>query len=307
MLGLSAQDSNIQEVFVAAKNRFSWQWPSHPPAVVFSNDKLGADHKILLQNVYKDAYSAANRNAIEQSALFRAYGKSLLPALCLHAAATKLCKLIDLHCQHFAQPEREKLHAGVVALRNKSATAASAFGKEKFVQSMIDFVGRTMALFLSGKEQPTGGPRYRPISASPVQHLAADPYLMIAGTKELSVAIGLLGICILHAGWTADGPAAGIARPGAFQVRTGTTVLQVFFAANAESGDQLISNSLVGLMDEAIVIHSHEIPAPMARAALRAPGRTGVLGLQEVSIAKISKGITNTDGLVRRFREEVGI
>lgn len=307
VLGLSAQDSNIQGVFVAAENRLAWPWPSHPPALVFSNDKLGPDHKILLQNVYKDAYSAASRNAIEQSALFRAYGKSLLPALCLHALATKLCKLIDLQFQHFAQPELAKLHAGVIRLRDQVATVADSVGKEAFVQFTIGFSGRTMSLFLLGKEPLPVGPRYRPISSSPVQHLEADPFLAISGTKELSAAIGLLGIGVRSVGWTAEEPPAGIVRPGAFQVRTATTALQVFFAANAQSSSQLVTNGLVGLMDEAIVIHSHEIPEPMPRAARRAPGRTGLPGVKEVSITNISQGITNTDDLLLRFREEVGL
>jgi hypothetical protein len=307
MLGLSAQDSNIQGVFVAAQNRMAWPWPSHPPAFVFSNDKLGPDHKTLLQNVYKDAYSAANREPIELSALLRAYGKSLLPALCLHVAATKLCRLIDLLFEHFSQLERAKLHAGVTALRNQVAATAVTLGKEPFVRSMISFSGRTMSLFLAGREPHSVGPQYRPISATPVQHLKADPFLTISGTKELSVGIGLFGICVLSAGWTAEGPAAGTVRPGAFQVRTGTTVLQVFFAASAQSAEQLVGNSLVGLTDEAIIIHSHAIPSPMARAARRAPGRTGLPGLQEVSIAKVCEGITNADDLVRRFREEVAL
>jgi hypothetical protein len=133
--------------------------------------------------------------------------------------------------------------------------------------------------------------------------IGAEPY----DRQELSVGVGLLGICVLSAGWTAEGPAAGKVRPGAFQVRTGSTVLQVFFAASAQSAEQLVGNGLVGLTDEAIIIHSHAIPSPIARAARRAPGRTGLPGLQEVSIAKVCEGITNTDDLVRRFREEVAL
>ena len=254
MLGLSAQDSNIQGVFVAAENRLAWPWPSHPPAFVFSVDKLGTDHQNLLQNVYKDAYNVANRDAIERSALLRAYGKALLPALCLYAATAKLCNLIDLLFHHFTAPEREKLHTGVVTLRNQAAAAAAPIGNSAFVQSMIAFIGRTMSLFRLGQEPSPGGTRYLPISATPIQNLAGDPYLTISGSKELSVVIGLLGICVGSRGWTAEGPVAGTIRPGSFQVRSGTTVLQVFFAANAQSGARLIANGVVALTDEAIVI-----------------------------------------------------
>jgi hypothetical protein len=53
MLGLSAQDSNIQGVFVAAKERMAWPWPSHPPAFVFTEDKLGGDHLTLCERYVK--------------------------------------------------------------------------------------------------------------------------------------------------------------------------------------------------------------------------------------------------------------
>lgn len=164
-----------------------------------------------------------------------------------------------------------------------------------------------MSLFRLGQEPASGKPLYHPISATPLQRLAGDPYLAISGSKELSAAIGLLGICVGSAGWTVEAADAGTAKPGAFQVRSGITVLQVFFVANSQSGAGLIANGLVTLTDEAIVIHSQPIPPPMPRAARRAPGRTAKPELKEISITDISVGITNTDDLLRRFREEVAL
>jgi hypothetical protein len=59
MMGLSAQDANIQSVFAAAENRMAWPWPSNPPAYIFSEDRLGVDQTGLLRNVYRAAYTAA--------------------------------------------------------------------------------------------------------------------------------------------------------------------------------------------------------------------------------------------------------
>src|SRR3546814_5280915 len=52
MLGLSAQDSNIQNLFAEAQATMAWPWPSNPPAYVFSEISMGIDHPGLLQNVY---------------------------------------------------------------------------------------------------------------------------------------------------------------------------------------------------------------------------------------------------------------
>jgi hypothetical protein len=41
MLGLSAHDANIQNVFAAAPARMAWNWPSHPPAYVSRKTGLG--------------------------------------------------------------------------------------------------------------------------------------------------------------------------------------------------------------------------------------------------------------------------
>ena len=73
MMGLSAQDGNIQTIFTAAENRMAWPWPSDPPAYVFSEDQLGVDQRALLKNVYHASYTPTNREPIYQSALIRAF------------------------------------------------------------------------------------------------------------------------------------------------------------------------------------------------------------------------------------------
>ena len=96
MIGLSAQDANIQEIFAAAESRMHWPWPSNPPAYVFSEDQLGIDQRGLLKDVYRAAYTPATRDQIYESALIRAFAKSLLAALALHVLSAKLRTLIDL-------------------------------------------------------------------------------------------------------------------------------------------------------------------------------------------------------------------
>ena len=58
MVGLSAQDENIQQVFSEAKGRMGWSWPSDPPAHVFADEGLGDHHGNILRVVYSDDYHA---------------------------------------------------------------------------------------------------------------------------------------------------------------------------------------------------------------------------------------------------------
>jgi hypothetical protein len=89
MIGLSAQDSNIQALFAEAKDVMAWPWPTDPPAHVFSGDQLGPDHVNILRVVYKDDYEA-NSADIRSHALVRAFGKPLLTALVLNVLTRKL-------------------------------------------------------------------------------------------------------------------------------------------------------------------------------------------------------------------------
>jgi hypothetical protein len=89
MMGLSAQDANIQHLFAEAKATMKWPWPGERPSYLFSNEGLGVDHKSLLKIVYRDAYTPATRDQIANSALLRAYAKPLLVALVLHVICFK--------------------------------------------------------------------------------------------------------------------------------------------------------------------------------------------------------------------------
>lgn len=56
MMGLSAQDSNIQALFASAEATMRWPWPGDRPSFVFSGDKVGTDQEALLKNVYPNAF-----------------------------------------------------------------------------------------------------------------------------------------------------------------------------------------------------------------------------------------------------------
>jgi hypothetical protein len=55
MIGLSAQDTNIQDIFADAEATMQWPWPCTPPAHVFAEDAIGMNQRHRLRCVYRDA------------------------------------------------------------------------------------------------------------------------------------------------------------------------------------------------------------------------------------------------------------
>jgi hypothetical protein len=120
MVGMSAQDANIQGVFAQASANMNWPWPSTPPACVFAEDVLGTDQVGLLHNVYSSSFTTSTSAAIKASAHLRAFGRTLLPALWMDVLRRKLKELIHLNAT-LPIPERVKLEAGLSEIRDRVA------------------------------------------------------------------------------------------------------------------------------------------------------------------------------------------
>ena len=116
MLGLSTQDTNIQNVFVVAQGNLPSHFPTHPPSVILSEQDVGADQLSLLQNFYKLDYGGKAAE-IEKASLLRSYGQSLLPALWLHVFTAKLEALLALGTAGLPDAAVQQLKADLRALR----------------------------------------------------------------------------------------------------------------------------------------------------------------------------------------------
>jgi hypothetical protein len=123
MLGFLAQDSNIQSIVVKARAQLPATFPTHPPAVVLSEDQIGVDQRGLLRNFYKDDYDA-KAPAIEQSALLRSYAQSLLPALWLYVVCAKMSAFVAQAAPALPAGERDALRDALRLLRDGCAGAA---------------------------------------------------------------------------------------------------------------------------------------------------------------------------------------
>jgi hypothetical protein len=303
MVGLSAQDANIQSIFAKSEAQMKWPWPSNPPAYVFSAERLGIDQTGLLKNVYRVAYNAANREAINTGALFRAYAKSMLGALVLQVLATKLRALIDLAPGTLRAPHRAALYSGVLNLRN--AIAAAAWPNDvSFVRAAILHAARICAMFHDG-DATAGSLPYRPITSRPVQHMAVDAGLAATGLREFAVALGLLGVGLGAGHWTIEPVDPADPTGGALRVVSSAGTAKLFLAASAHAAARLKIAGHLADGDNAIVIHSREIAAPMPRSPRGTMGRTGHPGIREVSISRLLDEVSNDTELLERFRAEV--
>ena len=117
MVGLSAQDENIQQIFAQAANAMSWTWPSNPPSHVFADGSLGDNHINILRVIYGEE----SARVMETEVLVPAYGKSFLPALVLFVLARKLSAyLAEAEAPQLSSVEREELAAGLSVLAQGS-------------------------------------------------------------------------------------------------------------------------------------------------------------------------------------------
>lgn len=189
MMGLSAQDANIQAIFSEAQAQMSWRWPGEQPSYVFSEDRLRIDQQTLLRVVYHQDFDATRRQEILASALIRAYSKPLLISLVLQVLLSKLKKLIEIAPGTLGDSEREILSNGAIYIRDQLAISVEP-DPMCFVTNLVNGASRIISLLREGR-MPKQPSTYVPISNSPVQLLTIDTALAGSGLPEAAIAIGI--------------------------------------------------------------------------------------------------------------------
>ena len=302
MIGLSAQDANIQDIFAAAKAAMTWPWPSEVPAHVFSGEALGDDHANILRIVYGEAYEG-NETAIEEGAAIRAYAKQLLTALILHVLCAKLSALLDAcHAPQLDDHAQEELHTGLTVLRDLLAAGAEP-DRLTFLRELVAQQTRILQLFQSGKGPPAGSTRYRPLTGKAVHQIASEPMLPTSGMPELAAAGALLGRGVARRLWSIAPTATGA--EGAIRlVPDGAPEAAIHFAANTRAALELELNEFVDPgADDVVIIHSSHPVSALPRSPAGPVGRTGNIGVRDVDMCDLLKTATSLDDLEERFRE----
>jgi hypothetical protein len=307
MIGLSAQDENIQRVFAEAEANMKWSWPSDPPAHVFADDKLGGDHVNILRVVYGGDYNA-HAAEIEQQALIRAYAKPLLTALVLFTLAEKLrAYLAEADAPFLSEADSADLADGLRMMCHRLALAAEP-DRFAFVEKFAAAQSRALTLFREGTEPTVGAPSYRPIGSFPADRVKTDPALPTSGVRELAAALALLGRGETAGSWSIAVGSTASGAEGALKVNSGGSDTAVFFAAIPKAAVRLQVEGVVDLAAaDTLVIYSTGPVEPAVRSPRGRYGRTGRSGIREVDMSELLKTAPDLAALEDVFRQAAAL
>ena len=311
MIGLSAQDSNIKDIFSAGRAMLKRAWPAHPPAYVFAGDELGAEQGTMIKSVYQDDYDN-NQEEIEKGAKIPAYGKSLLSALMLSVLGQKFANFIGLaNAPLLPAPERKRVADGAMRIRDLIAALAgdSSDDKRNFINGLVAGIARNLAMFRGDKNAFVNGV-YGPVCTVPIGQIANDPNLQNSGMPELAMFLGAAGLGTAEDGWTLSQPVGG-PDAGSFSISTPAsgTPQKVFVVSNHETVSKLVGDGALDESDSNTIVAI--CSAPMTRRqtnSLTTYGRAGnddaPSGCREFSFKSLVENATDADHLLARLKEE---
>lgn len=306
MLGLSVQDTNIQNIFVNAQQTLPQTFPTHPPAVILSEDQVGADQLSLLQNFYKADY-ATKADSIETNALLRSYGRSLLPALWLFTVTAKLEVILKKAAPNLASGDHDTLRGALRALRNAVAETAPVTDHEGFMHRVLAIAGRIVSLFRDGRTLGATAARYTPLTTTGVTRTLADPALEASGLIELALGAALIARGQAEKIWTVTISDPGQPKTGALRIKGAVRETELFFAGNARAAGRLVTDGHVAETDDVVVVHSHPLPPVTARNPSTTYGRTLRRGRRDVSLSSFAVSESDLDALFKKFKAEIAI
>jgi len=305
MIGLSAQDWNIQDLFAAAKSMLAWQWPISPPAFVFAEDAIGNHQTNILRVAYGNSYEG-NHTEIASLALVRAFAKPLLFALTLGVIGHKIEALAKgAWGTDNDGVTHQSIASGISAVLS-TASGAIIDQSDLEARRVISHLAKTMALLRDGRP-PQAELRYQPISNSPAHVMATDPNILAGGLPHAALALAVLGTESEEGTWemSVSGPSSS-GNWAPVTLKADTTVSRLFFAADASVAVQLELGDFVDSTDgDVVVVHSARRPQKIQRSPTAAPGRTGAKAARHVDMAEILDDSPNYLDVRRRFREEL--
>ena len=302
MIGMSAQDTNIQNLFLLARQQTPWAWDANPPAHIFATNEIGDGQRTILRASYGDPDFDANQAAIVARSCFRAYGKSLLCALMLNLISDKLCMLLERAQMPVRQPnELEDLYGGIRHLRDAAGGAAHA-DVLSFVRAFVRHVARAKSILQEGRPSPENPVRYRPITDRPSHYIPGDPNISGTGQIEAANALALLGLGMRDGHWELT--AGDIADPssGVLRARSRLREARLMFAAHDNADLRLFETGAYAEDDnDVIILHSMDPRERQTRSpSRRLPG--GHVGTRHVAVGKLARECRSLDDLRTLFR-----
>jgi SIR2-like domain len=300
MMGLSAQDSNIKDLFSKAKQQMNWLWSTEPPAQVFADDQIGQEQRALLKVIYDENYQT-HRAEIDQAALIRAYAAQTLTALVLYVVAKKLGAYLEqADVPHLQPTEISELKQGLEKLRDIAAGHAEP-DPLQFVRNLASIQSRALETFREGAA-PVDALRYVPVSQLHVGETANDPGLATNGLPQLAATLSLLGMGTEENGWLPVVASPASAPLSALRT-VGSSSADIYFAANNQVAVKLEGDAMSASTGGAVMIHSTGPVPPRKRSARATYGRRGSAGIRHVDMSHLLESSTDLSELKLRFRE----
>lgn len=304
LIGLSAQDTNIQHMFAQVGAHVGWKWDDPLTPVVISAQELGDDQKTLLEVFYGDAYDP-NREVICEAATLRAYAKPLLIALVLCVLTEKLKILLsDVVAPALDEAGQTALGAGLAHIRNAVAVTGDA-DRPALIRTIAAAASRAHHQLQDGSS-PDGVPAYFPLDSQPANLMKGKLALAASGQREAAVALGLIGLDMASSAWSASVDDPSVRTSGALRMK-GASEARIFLAANDSAVGSLLD---AGAFDEdsadVVVICSKKVTDRQQRSPT-ASFRSGLIGPRYVSLGTMLSESPTLDELRDRFRKEVSV
>ena len=301
MIGLSGQDTNIQQLFSA--NRLAWN--SVPAPIVFGAQELSDGQKSILEGAYQGEYEV-NRDQIRTDATLPAFAKPLLLALLLRTMLGKLAALAGLLTSPVVGAAgKQSLVDGLKALERAAAQAGNA-SRYECARTIAALMGRVTEQFLGGPGSAGRRP-YMPLSAQPAHLMQQDPAVGFSGKPEAAAALGLIGQGLAANQWSVSVDDPEQPTSGALRLAAPAAEARVFLAANDDNINQLLASGAFDEVDDDIVVICSRKVTPRQQRSPSKSWRTGKAPPRYISVSDLLEGSASFDEVQSRFISEVGL
>lgn len=301
MIGLSGQDTNIQQLFSAN----GCAWNSVPTPIVFAAQELSEGQKSILEGAYQGDYEA-NRDQIRTNATLPAFGKPLLLALLLRTMFGKLAALAGLLTSPALDAAgKQSLVEGLKALERAAAQAGNP-NRYDCARLIAALMGRVSEQFLGGPGSAGRRP-YVPLSTQPAHLMQQDPAAGFSGRPEAAAALGLIGQGLVASQWSVAVDDPELPTSGALRLVAAAAKARVFLAANDDNINQLVASGAFDEADDDVVVICSRKVTPRQQRSPSKSWRTGKAPPRYVSVSDLFEGSTSFDEVQNRFNSEVGL
>jgi hypothetical protein len=301
MIGLSAQDTNIQLMFGSN----GWKWNEQPTPIIFSAQDLTPGQKSILEGAYFPEYEA-NREKICLEARLPAYSKALLLALLLMNMSRKVEALAGrVNAPGIDKLGKESLANGVRVLRDRVAEHGNA-DRFNLVNRISYLMGRFTEQFLGGRSYPGVRP-YAPVHPKPTHQMLKDGTLAFSGQVEAAAGLGAIGLQVRDANWAVSVDDSSQNTSGAMRISVNGVDARLFFASTDDKVNGLIRAGAFNSDDTDVVVICS---GPISQSQQRSPSanfRTGRATPRYIGIEEILNSCISLEDFRKRFVSEVGL